>query len=128
MSRITFVFILLNPPVGFYLPQPPHPAGYISLPLNAPDTCQGRSEGMNTLTIEASATKIWFDKFNMWVNLSDGRQLSIPLEYFPRLLNANPTQRKKYILSGNGTGIHWDELDEDISVSGLLMGKKDLTC
>ncbi|MCK5145494.1 DUF2442 domain-containing protein [bacterium] len=83
---------------------------------------------MNTLTIEASATKIWFDKFNMWVNLSDGRQLSIPLEYFPRLLNANPTQRKKYILSGNGTGIHWDELDEDISVSGLLMGKKDLTC
>ena len=82
---------------------------------------------MNTLTIEASATKVWFDQYNMWVSLSDGRQLSVPLEYFPRLLNAKPSQRENYILSGNGTGIHWDEIDEDISVPGLLMGKKDLT-
>lgn len=82
---------------------------------------------MSTLTIEASATKVWFDQYNMWINLSDGRQLSIPLEYFPRLLNAKPSQREKYVLSGNGTGIHWDEIDEDISVPGLLMGKKDLT-
>lgn len=80
---------------------------------------------MSTLTIEASATKVWFDLYNMWVGLSDGRQLSIPLEYFPRLLNARPEQRNKYILSGNGTGIHWDELDEDISVAGLLLGKGD---
>ena len=82
---------------------------------------------MSTLTIEASAAKVWFDQYNMWVNLSDGRQLSVPLEYFPRLLNASPTQREKYVLSGNGTGIHWEEIDEDISVPGLLMGKKDLT-
>ena len=82
---------------------------------------------MNTLTIEASATKVWFDQYNMWVSLSDGRQLSVPLEYFPRLLNAKPSQRENYVLSGNGTGIHWDEIDEDISVPGLLMGKKDLT-
>ena len=82
---------------------------------------------MSTLTIEASATKVWFDQYNMWINLADGRQLSIPLEYFPRLLNATPERREKYVLSGNGTGIHWDELDEDISVSGLLIGKKDLT-
>ena len=82
---------------------------------------------MSTLTIEASATKVWFDNDNLWVGLIDGRQLSIPLEYFPRLLNATPEQRKKYILSGNGTGIHWEEIDEDISVPGLLMGKKDLT-
>ncbi len=41
---------------------------------------------MNTLTIEASATKICFDEYNMWVNLSDGRILAVPLEYFPRLL------------------------------------------
>jgi hypothetical protein len=82
---------------------------------------------MNTLTIEASAIKIWFDQFNMWVRLSDGRQLSVPLEYFPRLLNANQSQREKYVLSGNGTGIHWDEIDEDISVPGLLLGNKDLT-
>ena len=82
---------------------------------------------MSTLTIEASATKVWFDNYNMWINFSDGRQLSVPLEYFPRLLNAKPTQRENYVLSGNGTGLHWEELDEDISVSGLLMGKKDLT-
>jgi hypothetical protein len=82
---------------------------------------------MSTLTIEASATKIWFDQFNMWIRLADGRQLSVPLEYFPRLLNASQAQREKYVLSGNGTGIHWDEIDEDVSVPGLLMGKKDLT-
>ena len=82
---------------------------------------------MSTLTINASATKVWFDKYNMWVELSDGRKLSIPLEYFPRLLNARPSQRKKYVLSGNGTGIHWEDIDEDISVPGLLMGNKDLT-
>ena len=82
---------------------------------------------MSTLTIEASATKVWFDEFNMWLNLSDGRQLSIPLEYFPRLLNAKPEQLENYILSGNGTGIHWDEIDEDISVPALLLGKRDIT-
>lgn len=82
---------------------------------------------MSILIIEASAQKVWFDEYNMWINLSDGRQLSIPLEYFPRLLQANPSQREKYILSGNGTGIHWEEIDEDISVPGLLMGKRDLT-
>ncbi|HPG39641.1 MAG TPA: DUF2442 domain-containing protein [bacterium] len=82
---------------------------------------------MSILTIEASAIKIWFDQYNMWVNLSDGRQLSVPLEFFPRLLKAKPEQRENYVLSGNGTGIHWDELDEDISVPSLLLGKGDLT-
>jgi len=81
---------------------------------------------MNTLTIEASATKIWFDEFNMWINFADGRILAVPLEYFPRLLNATKEERSKYILSGNGTGIHWEELDEDISVHGLLLGNKDI--
>ncbi len=82
---------------------------------------------MNTLTFEANASKVWFDKENMWVALTDGRQLSIPLLYFPRLLNATPEQRNNYELSGGGTGIHWEELDEDISVPGLILGNKDLT-
>ncbi len=82
---------------------------------------------MSTLTFEANATKIWFDKENMWVALTDGRQLSIPLVYFPRLLNASPEQRKNYELSGGGTGIHWEGIDEDISVPGLILGNKDLT-
>ena len=82
---------------------------------------------MSTLTFEANATRIWFDKENMWVALTDGRQLSIPLLYFPRLLNATPEQRNNYELSGGGTGIHWEEIDEDISVPGLILGNKDLT-
>lgn len=86
-----------------------------------------KTNGMSTLTIEASAKKVWFDEYNMWIGMTDGRQLSVPLEYFPRPNNANPEQREKYVLSGNGTGIHWDELDEDISVQGLLLGKRDFT-
>ncbi len=82
---------------------------------------------MNTFTFEASAKKIWFDSDNMWVSLTDGRQLSIPLAYFPRLLNATPEQREKYEMSGGGTGLHWEEIDEDISVPGLLLGEKDRT-
>lgn len=82
---------------------------------------------MSTLTFEASAKRVWFDSENMWVALTDGRQLSIPLAYFPRLLNATPEQRGKYETSGGGTGLHWEELDEDISVPGLLLGNKDLT-
>jgi hypothetical protein len=82
---------------------------------------------MSTLTFEANATKIWFDKENMWVALTDGRQLSIPLVYFPRLLNATPEQRNNCELSGGGTGIHWEEINEDISVPGLILGNKDLT-
>jgi len=82
---------------------------------------------MNTLQFEAKATRIWFDTDDMWMALSDGRQLSIPLVYFPRLLNATPEQRKQYELSGNGTGIHWESIDEDISVPGLLLGNKDVT-
>ncbi len=82
---------------------------------------------MSTSTFEASATKIWFDDENMWIALSDGRQLSVPLTYFPRLLNASSEQRNKFELSGGGTGIHWEEIDEDISVPGLILGNKDLT-
>jgi len=82
---------------------------------------------MNTLVKEAQASKVWFDKDNMWVALSDGRQLSIPLTYFPRLLHAGDEQKNNYEMSGNGTGIHWEELDEDISVRGLLAGIGDMT-
>lgn len=75
---------------------------------------------MNTLTFEAKASQIWFDEQNLWVLLQDGRQLSVPLAYFPRLFKASPKQRQAFILSGNGIGIHWDDLDEDISIAGLL--------
>ena len=82
---------------------------------------------MSTLTFEPRAKKVTFDMDNMWVELTDGRQLGVPLAYFPRLLNAAQAQRDAYVISGGGTGLHWDELDEDISVRGLLLGIGDRT-
>ena len=77
---------------------------------------------MSILTLEAKASKLFFDDDNLWLILKDGRQLSIPLVYFPRLLNATLEQRLKYEISGGGICLHWDELDEDISVPSLLTG------
>jgi len=82
---------------------------------------------MSTLVAEALATRIHFDEDTMWVDLADGRQLGVPLAYFPRLLRAMPAQREQYVISGGGTGLHWDDLDEDISVPALLMGVGDRT-
>ncbi len=77
--------------------------------------------------MNTSATELSFDSGMMWVSLADGRKLGVPLAYFPRLLTATPDQLKNYELSGGGTGIHWDALDEDIRVEGLLMGIGDRT-
>ena len=82
---------------------------------------------MSTLATKAAAKRVWFDADNMWVELVDGRQLGVPLAYFPRLLNASPQQRQQYEMSGGGTGLHWEALDEDISVDGLLLGIGDRT-
>ena len=57
------------------------------------------------------------------VDLSDGRTIAVPLAWFPRLLHATAKERNKWRLIGRGHGIHWKELDEDISVEGLLAGK-----
>jgi hypothetical protein len=81
--------------------------------------------GTNTLTLEALAKAVSFDDDNMWVLLTDGRELGVPLAYFPRLSKASPAQRKKYSISGGGIGLHWDEIDEDISVPALLAGHVD---
>jgi len=82
---------------------------------------------MNTLVLEPMATRLRFDADTMWLELADGRQLGVPLAYFPRLLRATSSQRAQYAISGGGTGIHWDELDEDISVPSLLLGIGDKT-
>lgn len=57
------------------------------------------------------------------VELSDGRSLSVPLGWFPRLLHGTPGERARWELIGRGSGIHWPELDEDISLEGLLAGR-----
>jgi len=88
---------------------------------------RSRKPGMTILNLEALAADVSFDADNMWVELTDGRQLGVPLAYFPRLANASSAQRRKYVISGGGVGLHWDDLDEDISVPALLAGKVDRT-
>lgn len=56
------------------------------------------------------------------VRLMDGRTISAPLAWFPRLLHATPEQRSKWSIAGAGYGIHWEEIDEDLSTEGLLRG------
>lgn len=56
------------------------------------------------------------------VNLRDGRSISVPLVWYPRLLNATPSQRQNWQIAGGGFGIHWPEIDEDLSTEGLLRG------
>jgi hypothetical protein len=82
---------------------------------------------MSILKGRPCASTLSFDADHMWVTLTDGRVLGVPLAYFPTLMNASVTARSNYEVSGGGTGIHWDALDEDISVEHLLLGFGDRT-
>ena len=78
---------------------------------------------MNTLLTKvtsALAVDIRFDEHMMHVLLNDGREISIPLEWVPTLRNATKKQRANWRLIGRGVGIHWKDLDEDLSVAGML--------
>ncbi len=57
------------------------------------------------------------------IDLSDGRTISVPIAWYPRLLHATPDEKKNWRLIGRGHGIHWEDIDEDISVESLLAGK-----
>ncbi len=70
-----------------------------------------------------SAETVHFDAETMWVGLSDGRVIGVPLVWFPRLLQADPAARVKVEISP--FGLHWEALDEDVSVAGLLAGRGD---
>ena len=80
---------------------------------------------MSTLTIETEplATDVAFSDAMLRVTLDDGRELAVPLEWFPRLRDGAPAERANWRLIGIGEGIHWPDLDEDISVLGLLSGR-----
>ena len=82
---------------------------------------------MITLHKDAVACDVWFDMDTLWVRLADGRQIGTPLAYYPRLLVASEAQRSAWVLSGGGRGIHWDELDEDLMVEGIIAGVPDQT-
>ncbi len=77
--------------------------------------------------MNTSAKELRFDDYTMWVELNDGRTLGVPLAWFPRLLQATPDQRNDYRISVTGNGLHWEAIDEDISVEGLLAGRGDMT-
>ncbi len=72
-----------------------------------------------------SAKAVHFDDNSLWVHLDDGRVVSVPLAWFPRLLQATPEQRAQFELSPRG--IHWECIDEDVSIDGILAGHGDLT-
>jgi hypothetical protein len=82
--------------------------------------------GMSSSTVEtiplASSVKI--DDAELTVLLVDGRRVSVPLVWFPRLVRATQEQRDRWELLGDGEGIHWPEIDEDLSIEGLLVGRR----
>ncbi|SLM49415.1 conserved protein of unknown function [Nitrospira japonica] len=73
--------------------------------------------------LEPLAVEVTFTDSMLRVVLADGRKVSSPLAWFPQLLNATPEQRRKWRLIGGGVGIHWETVDEDISVESLLAVK-----
>ena len=81
---------------------------------------------MSTLAVEIEiprAIDVKVTKDTLTVELSDGRTISVPLQWYPRLVYATPQERNNWRLIGNGEGIHWEDLDEDISVEALIAGR-----
>ncbi len=73
---------------------------------------------------EAIAESLSLSEDSLVVDLADGRTITVPLPWFPRLAHATPSERANWRLIGNGEGIHWPDLDEDISVASLLAGRR----
>ena len=74
--------------------------------------------------VKGSAKEVSFTEDALVVSLTDGRSISVPLDWYPRLQRATAEQRAHWELSGDGHGIHWPAVDEDISVRGLLLGNR----
>jgi len=80
---------------------------------------------MSTLKVEpreALAQNVSVSEDTLTVDLQDGRTVSVPVAWYPRLLHGSSAERKNWRFIGNGLGIHWPDLDEDISIEGLLLG------
>ena len=75
------------------------------------------------MSSSVSAKRVKFDTDCMWVDLTDGRTIGVPLAWFPRLLRGTAKQRKQVRISRRG--LHWEALDEDISIAGILAGLRD---
>ena len=79
---------------------------------------------MGTLAVKTDerVAGVSFDVESLSVDLMDGRTIAVPLAWYPRLLDATPEQRADWEVAGAGYGIHWPQIDEDLSVEGLLRG------
>ena len=73
-------------------------------------------------SVDPRAVHVATNDVNLTIDLADGRRLIVPLAWFPRLLRAKPEQRRNWRLISDGQGIHWPDIDEDLSVGGLLRG------
>jgi len=78
--------------------------------------------GISTAATDPRAEHVEISEDELTVTLTDGRRVSVPLAWFPRLLEATAQQRANWTFLGDGDGIHWPDIDEDLSVAGLLLG------
>jgi len=78
---------------------------------------------MSSLTADVRVESVVITDDCLTVELNDGRSISVPLPWYPRLLHGTPEEKNSWRLIGNREGIHWPDLDEDISVENLLLGK-----
>ena len=80
---------------------------------------------MSTLVLEHDCLiqKVQFTEDSFITHLDDGRSISVPLTWYPRLFNGNRQERENHELIGEGEGIHWPDLDEDVSVEGIIAGR-----
>jgi hypothetical protein len=78
--------------------------------------------GILVIRADERVKDVHFTEETISVDLMDGRTITVPLVWYPRLLNATPEQRAKWEVSGGGYGIHWEEIDEDLSTEGMLRG------
>ena len=74
----------------------------------------------------ARATYVAVTEDTLTVDLEDGRTIAVPIGWYPRLAHGTPAERNNFQISGAGYGIHWPDLDEDLGVEGLLLGKKSM--
>ncbi|MCY7382125.1 MAG: DUF2442 domain-containing protein [Microcoleus sp. CAN_BIN18] len=78
--------------------------------------------GILAIRADERVKEIYFTEETISVDLMDGRTITVPLIWYPRLFNAAPKQRAKWEVCGGGYGIHWEEIDEDLSTEGMLRG------
>jgi hypothetical protein len=78
--------------------------------------------GILALGADERVTEVTFTDTSLSVAMKDGRTITVPLMWYPRLMNATPAQRMRWKIAGGGYGIHWPDIDEDLSTEGLLRG------